>query len=547
MGRAPGKCGNRYAVNLNSNYTCFLDYPPNNIHNTISKHPKGFPIPYSERLNEAIPKTMSEWPLWRNTGNFQKRISFEGFTSLLFDNYNLLYDEYPNLKDAILNNKIAYFSDIITPYDSVKNDINYNREVIFVDSNTYNNYKPTELKKSNEDTIEYIDFNPNYIKLKTHNKHQVILTLLQQYYNGWDIYIDGNKSQLFKSNFLFMSSLIEPGEHLIEFKYTNNTILISSIISSVLFLTLLAFLIIILIKRKDNKYIWPALGFFLFLLSIILFLFRDSAENKSDSGFYNKLSEILQDYPKDSIQVYINTDRKYNWSNIDYNLNHIRFIPNHSIDNFKKSLDSCKSPIAIFSSLNAYSPPEIKYLFLSKYNCLSNDYVYKDFRITIFKNSSLEKCKYKPHLVIDNGFEKNGEKWNNNLNNYDSTVFIEGRYSYLLDSNNIYSPAFESDFKSIGIKIPQKLTIYISLHVYMTKGANPVIVFDAQNSFGEKDWFGKEIRKQKSINNEWFKAHMAINIPHGYKKQDKFKIYIWNNSQSSFYIDNMKIVFDTED
>ena len=533
------------SVNLNSYYTTFLNYPPYYLHQDISKFPKGFPIPYHEKIAETTDKSMSEFPLWRNIGNFQKRISFNAFTSLVFDNYNILSDSLPALKDSILSNYLIYISDKVFPCDSLTNKHVLSSKDIFTGPDDYNKIKSFTFQVSKDDTIGIEKFNPNSIQIFAENHNSVVLTLLQEYYTGWNLFIDGKKSKIFISNNLYMSAVLTPGKHIIEFKYKNNIVLISSIITALALLIMLIYLINSYFIVRSINLLFPFAGFILLSAAIFLFCLRTLRHDNCDSlydKFNHKLIQTANTITVDSLKIIINSDRKIDSLEQNYSAKYMRFKFDPDYNNLNKYISSGPEPYLIYGDFNSYNPDEVRYYIMDYYPCITDEFKIKKNHITVFrKDNNCIKTKYK--MIVENGFENSSDLWNANPFNLDTTVVYNGKYSYRLDSLVEYSPTYYGNLRDPEIKNSDHITIDISAHIFMTEGSVPFIVFERHSPIMSNIWKASKISKHNNGNNKWTLVHSSIDVPAGHGYSDKFKIYIWNNSKSKVYIDNFKIRF----
>ncbi len=534
------------STNLNSYFSTFLEFSPTSLHTTITKHPKGFPVPHNEKVAEATDRTMAEYPLWRNLGNFQKRISFDGFTSLAFSNYLYLLGEQSTLKDSILSNTVVYFSDRVLPFDSISKKQTYSSNDLFVENHTYEKIKLIPIQKSKNDTIIIEKYNPIRVELTAENQCTTVLTFLQQYYTGWKIYIDGEQREIFTSNSLYMSCIVEPGRHTVVIKYSNGIVLSAAILSALVFCLLLLFLSVFLLKTKNSKAIWPTLTVSLFLIAILLFCYRSA--NKENNGteinrFNNTLAKIIKSYPQDSLSILLNTDLRIKKIEEEYSTQYFRFKIPAELNEFSDHIDKLTTPILIYGRLNAYEPPAIKYTILDRYPCISESHTQKGNSIVVYRRDKL--CNpFKHFLEVENSFEEFSDTWGATEKNMDSSVAMHGKFSYRLDSTVKYSPTYSGTYKELGINKPGSATLDISLFVYLTENSNPSVVFENQSKRKGNTWKGYNIRKLKNINNEWIKVRFSFTISSEYNNSDSFKIFIWDQNGSACYLDQLKIRFD---
>jgi len=68
-------------------------------------------------------------------------------------------------------------------------------------------------------TSTFIDYSDQSIKIQASLNKEAPLILSNVYYPGWQAYVDGNKTEIKKVNFMFQSIIIPNGQHEVEFKF----------------------------------------------------------------------------------------------------------------------------------------------------------------------------------------------------------------------------------------------------------------------------------------------------------------------------------------
>ena len=102
-------------------------------------------------------------------------------------------------------------------------------------SNTYQVDSLASIKLSN-------DFKPNYLKYTSNNTNKGLAVFSENYYGqGWQAYLDGEKANHVRVNYVLRAMEIPAGEHFVEFKFEpevvktgSNIALASSIILGLL-------------------------------------------------------------------------------------------------------------------------------------------------------------------------------------------------------------------------------------------------------------------------------------------------------------------------
>ncbi len=208
------------------------------------------PVLQPSRLNSDSLKAPK--PLWRNKNIFTKQPAWDGYNSFLLNNY-LKFTDHVALRNLIIKNNWAYFANSIFPYtDSIKTE-NITAESNFVafvnisDINATNN-----LSSDTNNSVSVINYLPHHITLRTQTRSNKLLVLMQQYFPGWEIFIDGKNSPIIISNYLFMSAVVSNGEHTIEFVYKNKNVKTAFYISALCFIAAVVFIPATFLLKKKN-------------------------------------------------------------------------------------------------------------------------------------------------------------------------------------------------------------------------------------------------------------------------------------------------------
>lgn len=264
------------ALQLNIAYVGFSPNSPKELHDYILTLPKNFPIPPNNNIIENTEEIGQKHGLYRNTSIFHKRISAGVFNSYAFKNYAMLVDSFPHLFIVMQNNPLLYFSDHIYSNSEISklDSVTTTNKTIILSDHDYKTIAP-QIEKNNPEplkgNITIISFNPNEIKIKASASQNQLLTILQSYYGGWQVYIDNQPAKISVSNYLTMSVLFPKGEHEVRFLYKNSAIIKAAIISYVSFFAVLILLSYVWIKK--NKNYWAPAVIWVILIGSTLYYF----------------------------------------------------------------------------------------------------------------------------------------------------------------------------------------------------------------------------------------------------------------------------------
>jgi len=250
---------------------------PYQMRRDLSLYPDHFPIPtdgkiiYNDQQHASVP------PFWRNTYIFSKQISFDAFSSFELKTYSQLNDKFPNLRKAVLNNHLFYFSDTISPIsrftDSIT-DYQKNSKLLYLSEKDYIALSRLNVKSDSTDRVIMSEFSPNRITVETSTKNDQFLTLLQTSFKGWHACIDAKETPIYTSNFNYRTVFLPRGNHKIIYEYKNNTIKVLYIFSNILFV--ICALVMLWIWLNKNKYRGKAkqIVLLIFILITAIFLLK---------------------------------------------------------------------------------------------------------------------------------------------------------------------------------------------------------------------------------------------------------------------------------
>ena len=95
--------------------------------------------------------------------------------------------------------------------------------------------KNSSFQKDSVATISLVKYKPNYLKYTSDNANSGLAVFSEMYYaNGWNAFIDGKKSEHFRTDYVLRGLLVPAGKHTIEFKFepqvvkTGSTIALTS-------------------------------------------------------------------------------------------------------------------------------------------------------------------------------------------------------------------------------------------------------------------------------------------------------------------------------
>jgi hypothetical protein len=117
-----------------------------------------------------------------------------------------------------------------------------------------------------------------------------------------------------------------------------------------------------------------------------------------------------------------------------------------------------------------------------------------------------------------------------------------GVYSSKLDSSNIYSFGFKSDFATALKKTPKR--VYVTLWVYSAQPNPDATVVAAINNNGKEIFWKNSAMLGVTTINEWTEISVIFDFPSNLDLKDVLSIFVWNPNKRELYIDDYDISFE---
>jgi uncharacterized membrane protein YfhO len=100
-----------------------------------------------------------------------------------------------------------------------------------------------------EASIEWLEYQPRKIVLRIFSHKPGFLFLSNNFYPGWQAFVDSQEKKIYRANFTFSTIRVDEGRHLVEFHYQPRSFLYGSLISGLTLANLLMSSVILIIKN----------------------------------------------------------------------------------------------------------------------------------------------------------------------------------------------------------------------------------------------------------------------------------------------------------
>lgn len=115
------------------------------------------------------------------------------------------------------------------------------------------NFAPAAPGMAGDDTVKFLSFEPDNIKLSVNPSKPCILFLSEIYYPGWKAYVDGKERKVYRAHSIFRAVPLAPGDKTVEIIYVPNGARQGATITIAAVLFLISLLVTDLVLNKTKK------------------------------------------------------------------------------------------------------------------------------------------------------------------------------------------------------------------------------------------------------------------------------------------------------
>jgi hypothetical protein len=239
-----------FASRMNLPVTVSSKFYTDSLNWKLREEPRGFPVSMEQIIGDVTHEGNGSYaPSYYNNNVFKKQIAFNSYNPFDLKNKDSL-DHFAGKKE-LFHHPLLYFSNDIKLYPTNPSDslVHLQKGVVFVDADVI---ESLEISKRDSliTSIKVKSFFPGKIAVSTTSNQQALLTLLQNYYPGWRVKLDGKPGTILKSNISMMSLAVPAGEHEVMFEYD------PEIVRWLLWISIASQIILIVslvIKGKDKQ------------------------------------------------------------------------------------------------------------------------------------------------------------------------------------------------------------------------------------------------------------------------------------------------------
>lgn len=173
---------------------------------------QSYPIPdmQTDVIHHSDTSSVRCLGLWRNLNNYYGQFAYDGFSSYINRNIDLMEDSLQNLYKSVLQHKPIYVSECVQPY----NELNPTDSIYLCDFSDI-----IAAPATGEEHVEIKSFTPNRIEFSLFTSRPSLVCYLQSYHKYWNVFVNGNESELLFVNHLHMGVLSTTGQNDIVFEF----------------------------------------------------------------------------------------------------------------------------------------------------------------------------------------------------------------------------------------------------------------------------------------------------------------------------------------
>jgi len=190
------------------------------------------------------------------------------------------------------------------------------------------------------------------------------------------------------------------------------------------------------------------------------------------------------------------------------------------------------------------APPSIEFKEILKlyfpFHIMEEKYFLSEFHLfsKVKHANQVSNEKWKDRI----GFEPDEEIPGFASGNFSDTLSALGDYSYFIDSLTIYGPSYILDLGKLDLAGNDYISVRMSLYLGNPE-SGPVVVGTIESEGNELIWRGIVARDFLPTSEKWGRVFLSIRLPKEILREKNliFKTYLWNQDQSTFYVDDLEI------
>jgi hypothetical protein len=525
------------AAQLNGPITTYCNLKPAIIREDVRHYPKGFPIPDNLAVAQNSDRKHFENILYLNLGSFTKQVSSDAFTSFLFKGWETLIDSFPALRDSMFSNPVLYLSDDIRPLSKI-GERDFGSKTLYIEDSLFQKYGGAPNKPVDEEVPKINLFTPQEIQCAINLREQHWLTLQQNNYVGWSVYIDDNKVPHCTSNLSYISLLVPPGQHTIKFNYSMPVITWAFWLSMFLFLLLLLLILYYQLKSYGKHR-----AIYLTSLTAVAIILLFTVKKITIGAALREQNDRITSVLKQAVESKLNAEG-FVISTDDINKLPEKFRSGDSsifICNTFRS-DEFKN---LLSYLEDKSPENLCYIDINtreKVNVLGAlHHMYRHDSV-ILHSQACDFVLYKKNKTgerIEQTYttEETNTIWHVG-GRADSTTYFSPPASIYLDSIEVYPAGLKITRNKIPL--PGEQILSFNCKVRWKKAGEVFAVFQINRKRQIIYYKAVSMLDYRTIN-KWNTFSYSIWLGNCFQKNDRISVYIWKPGDAMCWIDNIEV------
>lgn len=485
---------------LNIRYTVTSHYDPLDVRAFLRNSPSGFPLPDKLPVCMHTDESVSHVPLIHNTNTYNKAVSADYMYPFVLDGFKNLRSDSTILKEVI-NHKTLYFEDYAQGDTIICTELSAHRMAFS-------------------------------IKAGGHRK----AVLLQNYYPGWNVIIDGNKAEHYTTHGTLIGINIPKGNHELTFIYRNGTYVKATLASFGLFVLILL-IIQTLALRSNMRYSGRSI-FFISLIVIGIILCLKPAGSYAETNRQNteNLQNVIKKYLKDDRALFVmNVESIGPYIQLLSGISfiHTRFRNNNDMKEFWSLIDTADINSVVYIWNNVTEPQGLKPIISLRFPVVDILYAEKKVMVAKFSKDPGQGTGRDVHY---NSYEMPSPFFSEGAV-IDSTFAFSGLYSEILSDEKLFSSTFRKELDGNAANVLAMVRFSIS-------GSNSAHLILSIERRGKSIYYDAvDLREFGTNNDEWSTAFIARNfLKSTLEKYDKLVVYCWNSGNNeAVYLDDFYV------
>jgi hypothetical protein len=517
-----------------------LDVPVAHVARVLDEQPPGAMVPDPRRpIADNRDDAPDLWPLWRNTGNFTKLVSAEGFNSFQIDAYRRFGSESVSLLEGVRRGPPMFLSYALCPEQRWVGGGAAPGELVVPDS-VHAQWSDAHMLRGATDTLIVERFEPGVVQCRVRTEASAVLTLAQMDHPGWEVHVDGQRRQHAAGHLALISIPIDAGEHRVEFRFSRPAVVWAYVASYLAFCSFIALALFHGLRRRRRTPVAAAGAAVLVLVPVLLvtamFRTRPSYEEQTRSDMNRLAQAIGEAVATERSPVFADVDRPDLLDQAVTEVEHFRTgWPNDVFELGRRlaELRAAGARSVVLAGRGAAVRPEVEELFMSDFPVEQRLVDERGLYVRRYAQGGTRPALHRAH--------RSANKWVTYVGHAgvkpDSAD--GGAMTWRVDLSDPGGPPFEAAFGDIGSTGAARLVFAVDA-MREARASDASLYIVIERAGGDTWSLARRISSFVPDTAEWGRAILVARPPCGPGTDDRIKAFVWNDGQAPVFLRDLR-------